>query len=118
MALSSCWLIFIPVYLCNASPVPASAIELVRTIENSASRDMSANEAGIFNWSPFSSHKHTDADLSIVAYRRPRLRGIGGLVKGRCSTRFAVSPSRARCLWSPSTGGRRGAPSQDNGAPT
>ena len=69
-----------------ASLTQRSGSELVKAIEDSASRDMTANNAGIFNWSPFSAHKHTDADLSIEAYRRPRLRGIGGLVKGRFCT--------------------------------
>jgi hypothetical protein len=44
---------------------------------------MAANDAAILNWRPFSAHKYGDADLGIEAYRRPRLRGIGGLLKGR-----------------------------------
>jgi hypothetical protein len=73
-----------PTLHCAASPAPdGSAADLIKAIESGASRDMAANDAAIFNWSPFSAHKYSDADLSIEAYRRPRLRGIGGLLKGR-----------------------------------
>ena len=73
-----------PTLFCAASPVPdGSATDLIKAIESGASRDMAANDAAILNWSPFSAHKYGDADLGIEAYRRPRLRGIGGLLKGR-----------------------------------
>ncbi len=73
-----------PTRHCSASPTTdVSAASMVKAIESGASRDMAANDAAIFNWSPFSAHKYGDADLGIEAYRRPRLRGIGGLLKGR-----------------------------------
>ena len=69
---------------CAASPAPGgSAADMIKAIEGGASRDMAANDAAILNWSPLSAHKYGDADLAIAAYRRPRLRGIGGLLKGR-----------------------------------
>jgi hypothetical protein len=73
-----------PMLHCAASPVlDTSATDLIKAIESGASREMAANDAAILNWSPFSAHKYGDADLGIEAYRRPRLRGIGGLLKGR-----------------------------------
>ncbi len=69
---------------CAASLAPdTSAADMIKAIEAGAGRDMAANDAAILNWSPFSAHKYTDSDLGIEAYRRPRLRGIGGLLKGR-----------------------------------
>jgi hypothetical protein len=83
-------IVFLFPFVANASLSLSSATEVVKAIESSANRDMSDSEAGIYNWSPFSATKYSDTDLAIEAYRRPRLRGIGGLVKGRFCLPFAL----------------------------
>ncbi len=81
--LAALHLVLLPLGPTHCAAPDGSATDLVKAIESGASRDMAANDAAILNWSPFSAHKYRDADLGIEAYRRPRLRGIGGLLKGR-----------------------------------
>jgi hypothetical protein len=81
LALAACILLLAPARSTPNSP--RSATQLVRDMEDQAGRDMAEQGARILNWSPYTAHKYSDAMLGIEAYRRPRLRGVGGLMKGR-----------------------------------